>query len=348
MKEKIMNSFKSVKKFITAKKSIFMKILALVIVIIAVIVIGSCFKTSKYGNSAGNTNNMGLAAQDGNWIYYVEINNNVPISICKVKNNGKKTEKIIDGEMYELNIVDNYIYCIEHNENENRNDLIRIKTNGKNRQTLATDIDERQIVATDKWVYYFKSDILYRVKLNGTDREKVSDKEISYYQIDGNWIYYIYKTDNSQYYIAKMKLNGEKTERIAKANENEEYETLYIKGGKIYYITSKANDNYDYEYSLYKMNKDGNKVEKICKIDDNIQQINMQEKGIYYTTTENYANYKIKYIKYNGTDKKTIKEETGVIAINITKDWIFVTGLNENYDTAMKMISVNGNKEKSL
>lgn len=348
MKEKLINSFKFVKEFIITNKSIFMKVLAAIIVIIAVIVICSCFKGAKYGNSAGNSSNMGLAVQDGSWIYYVEVDDDEPVGICRVKNNGKKTEKVVDGYMYELNIIDNYIYCIEYNEDEYRSDLIKIKTNGKNKEILARDIDEGQVVATDKWVYYYKNDTLYRVKLDGTDREKISDKEITYYQIDGNWIYYIYETDNSQTYIAKMKLNGEKAQRIAKAGEDEEYEALYVKGGKIYYSVSKVNDNYDYEYSLYKMNKKGEKSEKVCKIDENIQHINMQEDGIYYTTTEDYDNYEIKYIKYNGTDKQTIKKAEGVEAINVTEDWIVIAEQDENYDISMKMINKRGDKEKDL
>lgn len=348
MKEKLINSFKFVKNFISTKKSIFMKILAVIIVIIAVIIIGSCFKGKKYGNSAGNSSNMGLAVQDGSWIYYVEIDDNEPVGICKVKNNGKKTEKVVEGQMYELNIIDDYIYCVEYSEDEYRYDLIKVKTNGKKKETLARDIDDGQVIATDKWVYYYKNDNLFRVKVDGTNREKVSDKAISYYQIHGNWIYYIYKTDNSQQYIAKMKANGEDVQRIAKADEDEKYEALYVKGGKIYYVVSKLNDNYDYESSLYKMNKKGENTEKICKIDKNIQLINMQEKGIYYTTTENYDEYKIKYVKYNGTDKKTINETTAVEAINILEDWVVITEQDEDYDVSMRMVSIKGDKEKNL
>ena len=41
----------------------------------------------------------------------------------------------------------------------------------------------------EKWVYYFKNSNLYRVRTNGTDREKISDRKISYYQIDGSKIF---------------------------------------------------------------------------------------------------------------------------------------------------------------
>ena len=346
MKEKVMNFLKLSKEFCLANKSLVMKILAVVIVIIAIIVIASSLKGTRNGNLASNSDNLGLAVQDGSWIYYVEVDDEEPVGICKVKTNGKKTEKIADGYMYNLNISDNYIYCLEYNEDEERNDLIKIKTNGKNKETLARDIDENQIMVSGKWIYYYKDDNLYRVKTSGTDREKISEREIEYYDIDGNWIYYIYENDNSQY-IAKMKLDGEDATRIAKADE-EEYETLYIKGGNIYDIASEETDSYDRDYYLYKMNKKGNKEERICKIDTNIQYINMQEDKIYYTITENYSDSTIKCIKYNGTDKTTIKKTEYAMNINVVEDWVIFLGIDEDYNNSMKMISIDGEDEKDL
>lgn len=277
MKEKLIKEFEFVKQFINSNKALCMRIVAAIIIIIAVLVIASCFKGEKAGNSAGNAKNLGLAVQDGNWIYYVEVDDDEPVGICKVKNNGKKTEKVVDGNFYGLNIIDNYIYCLEYDEDDRQNNLIRIKTNGKNKEILARDIDEEQITAVDKWVYYYKNDYLYRVKLDGTDREKVSEKEIKYYQIDGNWIYYIYEKESS-IYIAKMKLDGKDAQRIAKAGENENYEALCVKNGKIYYVVAKRDDSYNYQYYLYKMNKNGKKQEKVCKIDKGIDYINMRRR----------------------------------------------------------------------
>ncbi len=347
MKEKVMNFLKLAKQFILTNKSLVMKMIAVIIVIIAIIVIASSLNGTKVGNAASNSHNLGLAVQDGSWIYYVAVDDDEPVGIYKVKNNGKKTEKVADGYMYNLNIVDNYIYCLEYNEDEERNDLIKIKTNGKNKETLARDIDENQIMLVDKWVYYYKDNSLYRVKTSGTDREKLSDREIEYYQIDGNWIYYIYENEDSQY-IAKMKLDGEDSIRIAKADSSMQYEALCIKGGKIYYIASKNNDSYDRDYYLYKMNKKGNNTEQICKIDTNIQYINMQDDAIYYTVTEDYEDSTIKYIKYNGTDKTTIKKTKYATNINVVKDWVIFLGMDDDYNSLMKMISIDGEEEKDL
>lgn len=347
MKLKILKWIELIKQVINENKSLSMKIIAGIIILITILVIVSCSNKSENINIFANSYNNGLAVQDGKWIYYVEIDDNEQVGICKIKTNGKKIEKVAQGEMSNLNIIGNYIYCIEYDEDEEQFNLIKIKTNGKNKEILARDIQRDTVVAQDKWVFYYKNDNLYRVKLNGTDREKISDKSISYYTIEGNWIYYIYKNNNTQY-IAKMKLNGENAERIAKADEDTHFETLYIKNGKIYYIVSEYNDKNDTEYYLNRMNKKGEKIKTICKLDDNIQSINMQENAIYYVETEDYDSYVIKSIKYNGTDRKTIENEELVSSVNVVENWIIYFSMNEDYDITMKMISLDGEKEKYL
>ena len=347
MKEKFMSKINSIKRFICDNKSFYFKILAGIIIFVTFIVIISCFKGTKYGNSVGNINNQGIAVQSGKWIYYVEMDNNEPIGIARTKTNGKKTEIVAEGKMYGLNIVDNYIYCVEYSEKDGKYDLVKVKTNGKKKEILARDIEKENVTVVGKYVYYNKNDNLYRVETNGTDREKISNKKISYYQIEGEWIYYIYETENSQY-IAKMELDGEDSKRIAKFDKDNFVESLYVKGGKIYYITFNYDDNYDIYYYLYKMNKNGNKQEKVCKLGTNIQHINMQQDKIYYTTTEGYDTYLIKSIKYNGTENKTIKEGDKVQNINIVENWVIVVSTKKDSESTMKMIKLDGSKEKEL
>ena len=246
-----------------------------------------------------------------------------------------------------LNGIDNYIYCIEKDEKEGQNNLIKMKTNGKKKEVLAQDVDASQVIAMEKWVYYFKNSNLYRVRTNGTDREKISDRKISYYQIDGSKIYYIYSIEGSQY-IATMKLNGKKATRISKIDTGMQCQALYVKGKNIYYLVTGTEDNVDKEMYLYKMNKKGEKITKICKIDSNLKEINMQEDAIYYTVMNDYENYTVKSIKYNGTNKTTIKKAKALDNLNVVKKWIAVNTINEDYDTIIQIISKDGQKEKNL
>lgn len=331
------------KSVFNINRKVIMRALAVIIVLITIIVLISCFKGKNNINIFANSDNRGLAAQEKKWIYYVDFDDDEPVGIKRIKQDGKKTEKVVDGAIAYLNISDGYIYCMEYDEDDEKCNLVKMKLNGKKKEEIAKDIDLKPINVLDKWVYYYKNNNLYRVKKSGDDREKVSEKDIQYYQIDGKWIYYIYSKD-STCYIAKMKLNGEDNERIAKTDSI--YEALYVDGGKVYYIEAKANKNYDYDYILYKMNTKGEKEEKICKIDTNIQEINMQKDRIYYTVTEDYNDYEIKSIKYNGEGKTTIKKVEQIENINITGKWI--TFLDEAGDYTIRMISVDGKKEKNL
>lgn len=348
MGEKINNIFKLLKRTVLSNKPVVMKILATLIIAIAILVVTSCIIGSKDEKLSGNSFNLGLAMQDGNWIYYVALDENEPVGINRVKENGKKVENVFDGNVSYLNIVDDYIYCLKYNEDKEVSNLIRVKTNGKNEKTLARNIDEAPIIATDKYVFYYKDKNLYRTKLDGTDKIKVSSEDITHYQIVGNWIYYIYEGEESGY-IARMKLDGKGNERITKlASEDGTYQNIYVDGNKIYYIMSRVNNNYDTNYYLYKMNKKGENLEQICKLDSDVRYINMQEDKIYYTVSEDYETYSIYSIDYDGTDKEKIKKVNSVLGLNITEEWIVFQGVNEEYNQIMRMISLDGEKEKQL
>ena len=96
------------------------------------------------------------------------------------------------------------------------------------------------------------------------------------------------------------------------------------------------------------MNKKGEKITKICKIDSNLKEINMQEDAIYYTVMNDYENYTVKSIKDNGTNKTTIKKAKALDNLNVVKKWIAVNTINEDYDTIIQIISKDGQKEKNL
>lgn len=351
MKEKLLSALKNVKQFIRDNKYIAMKVVAGIIIVITLCVVASGLRKPEVFNYSGNSSNLGLAVQQEKWIYYVEIDADEPVGICRVKNNGKKTEKVVEGYMYYLNIVDNYIYCLEHDEDSKQNNLIKVRTNGKHKEILARDIDDAQVLANEKWVYYHKNDNLYRVKLNGTDREKVSSKKISYFHIDGNWIYYIYENNEGNDYIARMELDGDDAQRIAKADVEEHYQQLFVKGNKVYYITAKYNEeDFETEFYLYKMNKKGEKVNKICNLGTDIIDINMHEDRIYYIIQEDVDEHTLESIKYNGTGEKTIsiRKTKTMLNTNLTEDWVIYLGENEDSDIVIKMISKDTKKEKDL
>ena len=340
---KVLNFAKS---FLSTNKLLVRRIIALLIVIIAILVIASCFKGNKFGNSFSNSYNNGLATKSGKWIYFVKYMDGESEGIYKIKDKGNNAKQVIKGDYKYLNVLGNKLYCLE--EDDSKINLVKMKTNGKKKEVLIRNISDEPINVVGKWVYYFKEGKLYRTKTNGNKNEAVSDKNISYYQVDGKWIYYIYTSKNN-YYVAKMKLDGDDSTVIYKSEDK--ISALYIKGNKIYYVISKLNKSNDYETFLYKVNKkNGEKEEKVCKIDSSIlYDINMQKDKIYYTTvTDDYSSYEIKSIKYDGNDKEVIKNLKGGYSLNVVGKW-FVYGEGSNsYKMDTKIVSIDGKKEKNL
>lgn len=329
-------------KFVNEHKKITLRILAVLIVLITIIVIRSTFKKEKIGNSAGNLmQNNGISVADGKWIYYVEFDEGEPSGIYKVKNKGSKTKKIKSGYFEYINVIDKYIYCLEKDEDKNQYNLVRMKTNGKKKETIARNIDYAPITATKDRIYYFKDNNLYGIKSNGSDRQKISDKNISYYEISGNTMYYIYENEGTSY-IAKMKLNGKNNNiRIGKLDDSE-YVSLHIKGNKIYYIVHEDEKN----YKLYKMNKNGEKEERIYTFSEKIECINMQDDAIYYVVND--GGYKISTIDYKAGNKGTIKKLDNEVKFTISNKWIFYATENKDNEIIIERITTKGEKEQSL
>lgn len=98
MKFNFMKYINKIKGTILDNKKITSIVVACLIVLITILVIASCIKEPKQGNSTGNSYNNGIATQEGSWIYYIEMDNSESIGICKVKQNGKHTKKISDGK----------------------------------------------------------------------------------------------------------------------------------------------------------------------------------------------------------------------------------------------------------
>ena len=339
--EKLLQIKDTVIDLIKINRSLFLRILAVLIVIITIIVITSVFKKDEVGNTAGNLNfNYGISAEAGKWTYYMEFDDNEPSGIYRVKTNGEKTQKIIDGYYLYLNVLDNYIYCLEKDEDEKQYNLVKIKTNGNKKETLAKNIDNATVTVSGDRVYYFKDGNFYSIKTNGSNKEKISDKDIKYYEVCNNLIYYIYENEGDSY-IAKMKINGDNNTRIGKL-EDDEYIALHVKGSKVYYIVLED----DSQYKLYKMNKNGEKEERIYNFSENIENVNMQDDAIYYTVRD--GDYKISTINYKAADKGVIKKVSNLDAIAISGRWVFYVYENEDDEIVIERIRTNGEKQQSL
>lgn len=348
IKENISNFIKEHKDyvigFLQEHKKIVLSILAGLIVIITILVVWSTLGKQEMGNTAGNLyGNHGIAAQSGKWVYYMWFDDNKPAGIYRVKENGKKTEKVNEGYYEYINVVSKYIYCIERDADKGEFNLVKIKTNGKTKEVLASNIDSKPITVANDKIYYFKEGIFYCISVNGTDRKKLSDKDIRYYEISNNKIYYIFQNESDSY-IAYMKKNGEKSVNLGKL-EDSEYIALHVKGNQVYYIMRDSED--ENAYKLYKMNKkNGGKVQRIYSLSNRVEYINMQDDAVYFATRD--GDIQITSINYKAAHKIDLKKIEKLDAIGTSKKWVYYVTESEDNEIIMERINKKGEKEQSL
>lgn len=345
IKNKIMSFFNGIKNkvmpLIVKNKKVSIILAVVLFVLILGLIIVCNIKSTE--NTTGNLNNLGFSVQSGNWIYYLGYDEGISNGIYRVEENGARKEKIDDSYGYYLNKSGRYIYYLD----SEGSDLVRINKNGENKEIVVTDVDYAKMTISDNWIYYFKNSNLYRVKTNGEEKQKISNKSIENYEVVDNWIYYSYYNDE-EYIIAKMKTNGEDTSKInSKAGK-----VFFVDGNDIYYI----NENYNEElsittYQLNKMNKNGENKEKIIDISGkvDVDTINFNGKYIYYAKINEKNKFGIYKIKLNGDNETKIVDIKGyATSINIHENWIYYPDQNENGDIEIYRIKTNGKDKQSL
>jgi len=336
-------------KFLKEKKIV---VIAAVGIILLLIIIGLGISNmgKKQGNTVGNLNNYGFVVEDGSWVYYLRFDGDEddPEGIYKVQKNGNKKERVTSDYGFYLNVDGGYLYYVDGEDF----DIVKMKTNGKDKKTLIKDVDQVPMTVYNGWIYYSKNGNFYRVKTNGEDSEKISNRDIESYQIVGNQIYYIYYNNSRDYTLAKMKLDGTKPEKDK--IETEAGVSFYVKGNTIYYIYENySSRNYTYSYELYSIKTNGKDKKNIFEFEEELygygDYVNMTDDGIYYLAENEDGDDAIFFINYQGKgEKEIIVIDAYSSPINIVDKWIYYTDYDDDYDTYTYRIKTDGKDKKEL
>ena len=161
-------------------------------------------------SNAGNSNNYGLAAYADGWIYYYQTvteGNITTFNLNKMRSDGSKKQYVGWGS-WNINIVDDWIYfsCryrmrldgtevtdlsdnfgdfvtirdgwIYYADLDDDGKLYRMRVDGSGQELLASDRC-RSINLIEDWIYYagYNSEGwgIYRIRTDGTDRERLRD-----------------------------------------------------------------------------------------------------------------------------------------------------------------------------
>lgn len=312
-----------------SKRKVMLTIL-LVFVIILIVLTSKLIGFITKDREVSNLGNMGLAVQDGKYIYYNKWEEGI------FKSKGNKEEMLIDETAYSMNVVDDTIYFLSVSSKQEIL-LKSIKTNGEDLKTLKrlyTSISK--IYVQDGYIYFvtnegldgiskynietgesnlivssnIKDYVVYEDKIYFTDdRENlyvmtntgielqriINAPIIEKFQIQDDNIYF-YNLEEEKF--CRVDLNGENLEVISdRIEENANYN---ITSRKIYFYDKQTN-------SISKMDLDGDNIELVKEINAKKTKINIVDDEIYYLDSSNDPSQAYQIFRV-GVDGKKLKE----------------------------------------
>ena len=264
------------------------------------------------GNTIGNNINQGLVASIGDWLFFIDFNNDWG-KIYKIKLDGSAKEKLNDNISRYLNVVDDWVYFSNYDDG---NKIYRVHIDGTVSEKINNDNSWSLSVVGD-WVYYINKDDswkIYKVRTDGSGRTKLNDDISSDINIVGDWIYY--RSDNAIGKIYKVRTDGRDRTRV---NEDHSY-SINVLDGWVYY------SNYDDGSNIYKIRTDGSEREKLNE--DSSGSMNVVDDWIYYLNIDD--DFMIYKIRTDGNQRTMINEDQSRL-INIVGDWIFYKNVDDGF-----------------
>ena len=180
--------------------------IALIMLIIIALVLSNKGGSNGVGNTISNIRNYGYSVSDGKWYYYVSPNDAGTLTeINKIKANGKDDTVLYSTAktIVSLNEHGDYIYFIEVDtqtyfelEDSLDNKIFRIKKDGSSATPELLndndfDNDCLEMYVVNNSIYYSGTDLkIYKMGLDGQNRELVSDTKTGYLGITDKYILY--------------------------------------------------------------------------------------------------------------------------------------------------------------
>ena len=146
-----------------------------------------------------------------NWIYYTSNR-----EIYKMKLDGSNKSLILSDNVSGTHVTGNYIFYYQGDEGS----LFRINLDGSEKTQITEDVTSNFSVL-DNHIYYsikevayedgFKLDYVYRIDIDGKNREKIGQGAVG--SIVGDWMYF-YQHYAEWAELERMKLDGSQREKV--------------------------------------------------------------------------------------------------------------------------------------
>ncbi len=189
---------------------------------------------NKVGNSVSNSQQFGLVASQGDWIYY--SNMNYDYYLYKMRKDGSQKQIVTKGCVIAINVVGEWIYYTD--ENQSNRGIFKIKLDGTEKTKLISGRYSWVYVAGDK-IYYSPSNHsgkIYCMNTDGSSNRVVCSENCSYANVVGEWIYYI---NADTYDVYKIRTDGSERTRV---HNSFKAHSLVYENGQLF-----ANYNKDFQ-----------------------------------------------------------------------------------------------------
>lgn len=274
------------------------------------------------GNTAGNLYNGGLFCEYDGILYFANPQDGFRLYSMPVE--GGTAKKICNDRVTYLNVDEHYIYYARDNQNQgglfsflhwNNNSLCRIDRNGKHFVVLDSDPSMYASLLGD-YLYYIHYDTenasqLYRVRIDGKEREKVDDSPYYTCSTNGSVLYYNGLKRDRHIYSLDTRTGSETTLFLGDC-------WMPVVEGDVAYYLDVSND-----YRLTRA--DLNTQETRALTQERVDCFNVAGGYIYYARNEDPA---LCRMKIDGSDQEEIM--SGIFTdIHVTSRYAYFCPLNE-------------------
>ncbi len=298
---------------------------------------------NKYGNSQANLTNRGIAAVQGDWIYYINYKDDA--TIYKVKTDGTQRVRVHGTSAHDLNVTGRYIRFIHTstgfqpgfwesqlgNGGHFSGEIFETSTDSENSRLAGISLAGNTYICIvgDK-IYSGTNGGFFTNGDGWYQRNQITTGGINYF-IYKDYVYYIKSYD---YDIGKRTLGIFRTHLESKeTNQVLEVNTLNfnIYNDRIYYVTRSY-------HNLYSADLDGDNKKIIT--DQKVFNINVTDDWIYYVN-ESDEN-KLYKMKVDGSSNQKLSDDS-TYHINVFDDFIVYSDMKTIYK-----IDKNGSNKVEL
>lgn len=290
------------------------------------------------GNTPGNINNIGLVEQKDGWIYYSNYSDNE--YLYKMRTDGTEKTKLNSETSAYINVVGDWVYFEEEVKDSRPDDgsdrenywlLYKIRIDGTDKTKLSNDRMGNLNIVGD-WIYYKNcSDEarLYKIHTDGTSKTEITEDQAGFINVVGDWIYYTNYSD--EWYLYKIKTDGSSKMQLNNYKSRE----VDVIGDWIYFV------NMDDSFYIYKIRINGE--DETILVDNETAYINIVGDWIYYN---NYDDNKYLYkVRTDGSNRIRLNCEASY-CLNVLGDWIYYTTRNDDNIDYLNKIRTDGTEKQ--